>query len=253
MNRVQIRPTLIKVLYLIMIPNIIISCSRKVEDNNYKLEKYESGEIKAKYTVDENGCRKGKAYRYYKDGSLKQEANYINDSTISGELKTYHPNGKLNVKGFVINNIQDGLFYVYDSTGSLYRVQEYLNVEGKQTLNQSIDYKAGSVIEDKSFFMAVNDFNDTLVLDSTIKFHIYFHYYDYEYDSIKMNYGAIGEKFVATSDSIYKRVISNERGFYALFTPTKRGHDTLRYVFTAFLKGKETVAVYYFERDYFVE
>jgi hypothetical protein len=59
-------------------------------------EKYESGQLKLKYGVDDEGRKDGLYHEYYEDGKPKLKATY-KSGELEGAWTSYHPSGKANI------------------------------------------------------------------------------------------------------------------------------------------------------------
>ena len=85
------------------------------------------------------GKKNGKGFEYFKCGSIKLEANYINDE-ISGKVKEYYFNGRLKYDGEYLNGKRNGKGEEYNFFRELIFKGEYLN--GKRWNGKGKEYSS---------------------------------------------------------------------------------------------------------------
>jgi len=112
--------------YLIVPLMILMSCS----SSSYK-EYYPDGSLKSEYELRDDGVNKVRVYhgvgrKYYKNGALAQESNWV-DGNKHGISMTYYVNGNIEIKAHFQNGEQTGWAYYYDSLGNLRGKSYYLN------------------------------------------------------------------------------------------------------------------------------
>ncbi len=78
--------------------------------------------------------RNGKFKSYYKNGALKQETEYIND-TINGYEIKYYEDGKIKSKKYFSNGVIDDKYKYWHENGNLFFVFNYKNGVLHDTIN----------------------------------------------------------------------------------------------------------------------
>ncbi len=78
----------------------------------------------AELTSYENGIKQGEWKRWFEDGSILNEANYVNDQ-LDGKAVFYHPNGAIEQQGYYHHGQKAGLWQLYDEQGLLLEEEEY--------------------------------------------------------------------------------------------------------------------------------
>jgi antitoxin component YwqK of YwqJK toxin-antitoxin module len=147
------------------------------------------------YVVKPNDLSKEVRIKYQDNGDIDYLQEYANNNPegffinlTKGKLKSlstlkdgknngcgmvFHSNGSLNNFGQYNNGVKTGWFYVFDKNGNLSNKREYLTVEGKEYLNQWVDYKTDGSIEKKtSNYISVQPVKDTIMQDEEYKLNI---------------------------------------------------------------------------------
>jgi hypothetical protein len=105
-------------------------------------------------------------------GNLKNISS-IKDSKNNGCGLVFHSNGLLNNFGQYVNGEKTGWFYVFDKSGNLSNKREYVSADGKEYLNQWIDYKPdGSVEKQTSNFIRIVPVKDTIMQDEEYQLNV---------------------------------------------------------------------------------
>ncbi len=89
-------------------------------------EKYDSGEVKFSYSVDDEGRKHGRYYEKYKSGKNKVRANY-KDGMLNGSYYTFHENGRRHIKAKYDDGKLEGDYYEKDENGKYVLKCEYEN------------------------------------------------------------------------------------------------------------------------------
>jgi hypothetical protein len=173
----------IKFCYAILISAIFFTaCSNKPNE-------------KGEYVIKPNEQSKGIHIKYQNDGDIDYIQEYaadnpeglfvnlkkgiikdistIKDGKNNGCGVVFHSNGLLNNFGQYVNGEKSGWFYVFDKSGNLSGKREYVSLNGKEYLNQWIDYKPdGSIDKLTSNFIRVIPVKDTIQQDEEYKLNI---------------------------------------------------------------------------------
>ncbi len=170
-------------LALILIPVIFLSsCTQKPnEKGEYVIKPNKtSKEVHIKYTNNGNidyiqeygdGTPSG-VFLNFKKGNIKDISTIKNDKG-NGCGVVFHNNGMLNNFGQYVNGQKTGWFYVFDKNGDLSGKREYVAVNGKEYLNQWVDYKPdGSIERFTSNYIVVTPVKDTIALNEEYKLNI---------------------------------------------------------------------------------
>ena len=90
--------------------------------------RYNNGRIKSIITYNTQNIKDGETINYYPNGITQSIIPYINGE-VNGIIESYHTNQKLESKGMIINNLQQGVFeYFYKNGNPKARI---LYVDGK--------------------------------------------------------------------------------------------------------------------------
>ncbi len=105
--------------YKYTIPLILLSVMFLWACNNVKIKKeyYPTGELKAKYRI-ENEELHGTYYEYYKSGSYKEQSIYQNGK-LNGIRRVYYENGKLDFEASYKSGKKHGIYKEFSSEGKL--------------------------------------------------------------------------------------------------------------------------------------
>jgi hypothetical protein len=130
-----------------------------------------------------NGLKNGKMIEYYKNGSIKVESNWVND-TINGYSIGYYESGNIEFISSWLNGELHGDYVKYDEMGNLHikktyyfnevdgyearydhgilkQLNHYIKVGDSSYLNQYINYdKFGSIKAESSKFYTLYDASD---------------------------------------------------------------------------------------------
>lgn len=167
---------------------IILSCDSK------KIERYENGNIKKEYSLQKDkiegfykeyyengnikeihkyrdGARVDSSFYYYKtaDRRIKRiKYNYIEDTL---QIKDYAVNGVLIREGSMLQNENKiGKWFLYREDGTLSEVLEYIDLDGKEYLNQGWHFdKKEDTIPNKGNYLKFKFSKDTVHLYEPIK------------------------------------------------------------------------------------
>lgn len=97
---------------------IFIACQPK--EKKY----YSTGELKSEYYLNDNGKKEGGFVEYFKDGTIKEEYNFV-DGQAEGTGKGYYPSGNLKIEAHFNNNLKNGNYKDYYEDGNLKSVQNF--------------------------------------------------------------------------------------------------------------------------------
>jgi len=111
----------------------MVGCS----DINKKEVHYDSGKIFKVY-YEKNGVPNGKFVVYYENGNIKTKGLFKNGKP-NGVFTEYRDNNELKLKGQYKNGNSIGWFYYYEK-GKIKRKLQYVVLNGKPYLNQTIIY-----------------------------------------------------------------------------------------------------------------
>jgi hypothetical protein len=173
----------IKFCQAILIPAIFLTaCTNKPnEKGEYVIKPNEqSKEVHIKYQDDGgidyiqeySGDNPQGLFVNFKKGIVK-DISTIKDGKNNGCGLVFHSNGLLNNFGQYVNGEKSGWFYVFDKRGNLSGKREYVSLNGKEYLNQWIDYKPdGSIEKPSSNFIKVMPVKDTIQQDEEYQLNI---------------------------------------------------------------------------------
>lgn len=272
--------------YFIYIPllgfTFLVGCEKKETKKTY----YDSGELHSEISINSKGERDGAMLVYYKNGNIKDKANYKNGKAIDtiygynkdGSLNnieyylgdsTYnilYKNNRIYRKGaFAKSNIKNGWIETYDkNTGKLFMKSYLMDVfEKKLHSNTLLEYDTnGDTIKDKSVFFK-------LILSDTVQVG---QYYEgsiiFNSNMAKVNKRKDKTLTIITGEGINKNFSNlskikldtfKDKNRFA-FKFTKKGRQVLRGKFLEnlmitkeVLNDTEKVNVSILERDFYFE
>lgn len=154
-------------LNLLVLILVFSSCSR------YEKTFYDSGKLKEKFQVKEEGFKQGKYLRYFENGVLAEETSYQNNEQhgmrkiyfedgnleytafyvhglLEGERKVFYPSGKLRVSSTYKQNQLVGPFYKYYENGKL--AEEVTFVDGNEN-GPFVEYYENGVVKWKGNYL----------------------------------------------------------------------------------------------------
>jgi hypothetical protein len=151
---------------------VLTSCNNKPNEKGEFAIKAndQSKEVHVKFQQDGNldyiqeyaGANPQGLYVKFKKGIAK-DITFIKDDKNNGCGLVFHSNGLLNNFGNYVNGEKTGWFYVFDKTGNLTGKREYVLVNGKEYLNQWLEYKSdGSIDRQNSNYIKVVPVKDTI-------------------------------------------------------------------------------------------
>jgi len=88
-------------------------------------EKYDSGKLKARYTLGSDNVRNGTFEVFYENGKLKESGEYAKGE-LEGAFWGYHENGQTSLKCRYRNGALDGQWTAFDDKGKTKSTGEYL-------------------------------------------------------------------------------------------------------------------------------
>lgn len=128
--------------------NVVIILSLfSCDDKTVVKENYPTGELKAKYFL-ENKKLHGTYYEYYKSGRYKEQSIYQNGK-LNGIRRVYFDNGNLDFEANYKNGKENGLFKDYSKEGYLLCAINYKN--GKQDSISRWYYPNGNLEQETEF------------------------------------------------------------------------------------------------------
>lgn len=98
---------------------LLVTCCFITACRKSHTEYYEDGSLKYKVHL-KNGQPDGKAFKYYNDGTLMQESNWI-EGVRDGVVSMYYPNGILHGRTEFKFGEETGIKEEYDSLGNLFK------------------------------------------------------------------------------------------------------------------------------------
>lgn len=153
--------------WLVLLAIVLVSCNNS-EKKEYK--EYKDGVLYKSYSLDGNNNYDGVYKEFYKNGKLKTICDFKHGKTDS--TLTYNEDSSLShivyekgkdtftIKKFKNNFIESigestaqakniGVWKYYNQKGKLIKKQEFINLCGKEYLNQSWEFDNGKMINDK--------------------------------------------------------------------------------------------------------
>lgn len=109
-------------IFLLISAFFIVACSG---DNAIEVKDKE-GNLVEKYTTNKEALKHGIFNSYYKDGSIHEEANYV-DGQLAGTRKLYKENGDLEIEEFYENGVLSGEYKVFHPNGEVNLLSNYVN------------------------------------------------------------------------------------------------------------------------------
>lgn len=144
---------------------MMLSCVNN--NNNMVKEFYKDGSLKLEAEMDENGLRNGFYREFYKGGELKAKTKFLKGVNID-TLYLYYKSGFLKEKGLTKKNKKNGWWSYYDSLGNLNKKNEYIFLREGIYKNQTIIYNKDKTINNGlSSYFTIN-LSDTLELGKNI-------------------------------------------------------------------------------------
>lgn len=126
---------------------------------------YEDGSLKSKgYEVDSKPI--GAYFEFYPDSTVKVEAHYLNGLQDSIQ-KVFYEDGGLYQKMSFNYGLLHGDIEVFDKSGNLIEIQEYIVVGDSSVLNQFFSYEGTKIDTSKSHFFTLSSPKDTLNFGDT--------------------------------------------------------------------------------------
>ncbi|WP_130733195.1 toxin-antitoxin system YwqK family antitoxin [Flavobacterium sp. J27] len=110
------------------------------------------------YSQTDNPCgfkddlQIGTCKDFYETGQLRSVANW-KDGKLDGDYTFYHPNGKIQSKGFYTKNVQSGKWFFYTEDGFPISEESYLYDKGLRIKNGLFRFynKQGILVEETSY------------------------------------------------------------------------------------------------------
>ncbi|NVN18054.1 hypothetical protein GUA46_06860 [Muricauda sp. HICW] len=186
---------------IILLILMLVSCKKKEVR-----EQYPSGQLKMKYTVNNDNKKHGVLERYDEQGNLREISIYSDgiarDSSLFydansnlesivfwnnvGEAyyqKRLFPDGKTRFEGPLgSNEEQVGKWKLYNQQGILSEYREYVNLSGESYMNQRWILNAqGDTIPGGNFYRAVSP--DTAIVEKPYRIHFFLEQPVISYDS----------------------------------------------------------------------
>lgn len=150
-------------LILLTLINFFISCNNE----KYTFEYYDSGRIKSKTQINDEGIPNGIHEEYYETLELKLKTTY-NNGQLDDSLYCYYKNGDLKEKGLMKGGYMVSWWKVYDTLGKYKGLEEHVILEdGTSYVNQFKYFKDDQIDYEKSHFFEVI-IPDTLNLGKNI-------------------------------------------------------------------------------------
>tara|TARA_R110002049_G_scaffold20846_12_gene76634 strand:- start:4390 stop:5148 length:759 start_codon:yes stop_codon:yes gene_type:complete len=107
-----------KIIYIVLLT--LIACQAKEE------KFYPTGELEAMFHVNNQGDLDGEFIKYYKDGIVETQHNFVNGS-LEGISNYYFPNGNLEMEVNFKDGIKNGILREYYKNGEIKSIQQYKN------------------------------------------------------------------------------------------------------------------------------
>ena len=153
--------------YLVLVAAVFMlsSCSNRPNDKGEYVIKpgNSTKELHVKYSADGNieyiqeykdGKPDGMLMNYHKQNP--KNISFIEKDKNQGCGVVFHNNGNVNNFGQYVDGQKTGWFYVFNTDEIMTGKREYLNVEGKEFLNQWIEYASnGSIKQEESNYIKV--------------------------------------------------------------------------------------------------
>ena len=95
-----------------------------------------------------NGKKEGIYRKYYENGQLCEEVNYIDDK-MNGIYKRYHENGQLWIEVNYIDNEKNGIYKSYYENGQLWLEVNY--IDDKENGIYKLYYQDGKLFEEVNY------------------------------------------------------------------------------------------------------
>jgi hypothetical protein len=114
-------------------------------------EFYDTGELRAKYYLDENGEYQGKVISYYKNGQIEEEA-FFEHGIAEGLIIKYDSLGNLYAKGNFANGKEEGVFEYFHPNGDL---DFYISYKNGKKNGFTKTFKPDGKLKFESFY--IND------------------------------------------------------------------------------------------------
>ncbi|QTV05158.1 toxin-antitoxin system YwqK family antitoxin [Faecalibacter bovis] len=102
----------ITIIIFILIGNIV-----KAQTHYEEVLRFNNGRIKSIVTYNAQNIKDGETINYHLDGAVQSIVPYINGA-INGIIETYHPNTRLESKGMMVNDLQEGVFEYFYKNGN---------------------------------------------------------------------------------------------------------------------------------------
>lgn len=114
-------------------------------DKSLREVKDESGKVVERYNVDSQGLKSGVATRYFPDGTVQEEANYL-EGKLNGKRTIYRETGEKEIEEHYQNDILEGEYSVFYPSGAKEIEMTYSN--GKISSMLKKYYESGQLMEE---------------------------------------------------------------------------------------------------------
>ncbi|MBC7884043.1 MAG: toxin-antitoxin system YwqK family antitoxin [Saprospiraceae bacterium] len=120
---------------------VLSSCEKKKTET-----KYDSGNIKESYSVNNEGNKEGEYVFYYESGKIKEKAIYVN-GMLTGARLLYHENGQIEIEEmYNEKGVLEGPYKVYYASGKVQLEKQYVQNEINGTIK--VYYPSGTLKEE---------------------------------------------------------------------------------------------------------
>jgi len=207
---------------ILLIVITLFSCKAE----KYKIEKYENGNIKKRYIL-QDGKQNGICYEYYETGDLKYVNTWKSGKKVDEQLGFYF-DGKIKEKSSFKNGLYDGPRVIYDEDGNiiekgnfedglkfgyfskyhknyLYQMVQYIIVDSTSIINQYWNFdESGNLIRNMSNYYSLKVETDSISVNKEIEIEIYLPSPFYGKGQTEINIGAFDYNFHLIDSTNYK-------------------------------------------------